>query len=107
MRIDDLHRRWDEHAAKHPIVPGMTFADGFLILGAATRLAKVGAPIDGLSLAARLAAAHRRPIEASPLRHIKRALEAKQSLPTTRRSSLPSCCSATSIGSRRRQLHVV
>lgn len=76
MRIEDLHKRWDEHAAKHPIVPETTFADGFLVLGAGTRLAKVGAPFDALSVAARLAAAHRRPIEASPLRHIQRALAA-------------------------------
>jgi len=44
---------------------------------AGTRLAKVGAPFDELSLVARLAAAHRRPIETSPLRHIQRALAAK------------------------------
>jgi hypothetical protein len=74
MRIEDVAKRWDEHAAKHPIVPEMTFADGFLVLGAGTRLAEVGAPLDELSLVARLVAAHRRPIEASPLRHIRRAL---------------------------------
>ena len=76
MRIEDLRKRWDEHATKHPIVPEMTFADGFLVLGAGTRLAKVGAPLNDLRLAARLAAAHRRPIEASPLRYIQRALAA-------------------------------
>ncbi len=77
MRIEDLHKRWDEHATKHPIVAEMNFVDGFLVLGAGTRLAKVGAPLDELGLAARLAAAHRRPIETSPLRHIQRALAAE------------------------------
>ena len=77
MRIEDLRKRWDEHATKHPIVPEMTFADGFLVLGAGTRLAKVGAPLNDLRLAARLAATHRRPIEASPLRYIQRALAAE------------------------------
>lgn len=78
MWIADLHKRWDEHAAKHAIVPEMTFTDGFLVLGAATRLAKVGAAIDKQRLVAQLAAAHRRPIEAPPLRHIERALAAQQ-----------------------------
>ncbi len=76
LRIEGLRSQWDEQIAKHPIIPDMTFADGFLVFGAGTRLAKVGAPLDELGLVARLAAAHRRPIEASQLRYIRRALAA-------------------------------
>lgn len=78
MRIEDLHKRWDERTTKHAIVPEMMFAGGFLMLGAGTRLAKVGAAVDKVRLVARLAAAHRRPIEASPVRHIERALTAQR-----------------------------
>ena len=78
MRIEDLHKRWDERTTKHAIVPEMMFAGGFLVLGAGTRLAKVGAAVDRVRLVARLAAAHRRPIETSSMRHIERALAARQ-----------------------------
>jgi hypothetical protein len=75
MGIAELQERWAAHAATHPIKVETVFADGFLVLGAGTRLGKVGA-LDELRLASRLAAAHRRPVAALPLRHIKRAFDA-------------------------------
>ena len=53
----------------------MTFVDGYLTLGAGTRLAKVGAPLDEPRLAALLTSAHGGPIEASRLKHVRRAVE--------------------------------
>ena len=47
----------------------------FLVLGAGTRLAKAGAPVDEARLGALLAAAHGRPAPASSLRHVRRAVE--------------------------------
>ncbi len=75
MSIAELQKRWEAHAATHPIRAAMIFADGFLVVGAGTRLGKVGVP-DEMRLASRLAAAHRRPIAAMPLRHFKRAFDA-------------------------------
>jgi hypothetical protein len=75
MSIAELQERWKARAATHPIKAEMIFADGFLVLGAGPRPGKVGA-LDELRLASRLAAAHRRPIAALPLRHIKRAFDA-------------------------------
>ncbi len=75
MSIAELQKRWEARAATHPTRAAMVFADGFLVVGAGTRLGKVGA-LDERRLASRLAAAHRRPIAAMPLRHIKRACDA-------------------------------
>jgi hypothetical protein len=77
MRLDDLNKLW-ETAAPRPIAPEMSFDGDFLVLGAQTRLAKAGAALDEPRLIALLAAAHGRPIAASPLRHVQRALEKKR-----------------------------
>jgi hypothetical protein len=45
MGLDELNKRWDRHVAQHRVVDQMAFVDGFLVLGAGTRLAKVGAPV--------------------------------------------------------------
>jgi hypothetical protein len=75
MSAEDLCKRWHAHAVTHPILAEMAFADGFLTLGAQTRLAKVGAAIDEPRLAALLTSAHGGPIEALRLRHVRRAVE--------------------------------
>ena len=85
MGVDELNKRW-ETAAACPILPEMSFDGEFLILGAQTRLTKADkvAPNSAAQasetgrLTALLAAAHGRPIEASPLRHIQRAVEKKR-----------------------------
>jgi hypothetical protein len=81
MTIDLARRRWEQDGAKRPIATAMDFADGWLVLGAGTRLAKLErgemSPRGRARLVALLAAAHRRPIEASPLRYVERALVAK------------------------------
>ena len=46
IQLDELKRRWDAEASKLPILDVMTFEDGFLTLGAGTRLAKIGAALD-------------------------------------------------------------
>ena len=60
----------------------MDFADGWLVFGAGTRLAKLDrgemSPRERARLIALLTAAHRRPIEASGLRYLQRALKAKR-----------------------------
>ena len=48
----------------------MIFEDGFLVLGAGTRLAKVGAALDEARFIALLAAAHGRPVSASSLHYM-------------------------------------
>lgn len=58
-----------------PIAREMAFDGGFLVLGAQTRLAEVGAALDETQLATLLAAAHGRPFEAAAIRHIRRGLE--------------------------------
>ncbi|MGA2492032.1 MAG: hypothetical protein ABSF67_03675 [Roseiarcus sp.] len=75
MRSEELVRRCDDHLAAHPIAAEMTFADGLLMLGAGTRLAKFDAPLDEPRLAALLTSAHGGPIEASRLTHVRRAVE--------------------------------
>jgi len=82
MGLDDLNKRW-EAAAARPIVLEMSFDGDFLVLGAQTRLAKVeraarNPTADTARLQALLAAAHGRPIAASGLRHIQRALQNKR-----------------------------
>jgi hypothetical protein len=74
MTIDELNERW-ENAAKRPIAREMAFDGDFLVLGAQTRLAKLGAPVDAAGLEARLAAAHGRAVGTSPLRHVCRSIE--------------------------------
>jgi hypothetical protein len=74
MTSDDLNKQWED-AAKLPLVRETTFDGDFLVLGAETRLAKVGAQVDEAGLAARLAAAHGRAVGPSPLRHVRRAIE--------------------------------
>ncbi len=73
-RVDELNKAW-EAARSRPIAAEMTFAGDFLILGAQTRLAKVGAPVDEGRLGALLATAYGRPAPASSLRHVRRAVE--------------------------------
>jgi hypothetical protein len=75
MQSEELVRRCDDHLATHPIAAEMAFADGFLALGAGTRLAKLDAPVDEPRLAALLTAAHGGPIAASRLTHVRRAVE--------------------------------
>jgi hypothetical protein len=75
MRSKELVRRCDDHLAAHPIAAEMAFANGYLTLGAETRLAKIGAPLDEPRLAALLTGAHGGPIEASLLTHVRRAVE--------------------------------
>jgi hypothetical protein len=77
MRLDELSKSW-EAAAAHPITPEMSFDGDFPVLGAQTRLAKVGAALDEARLAALLIAAHGRPIAASSLRHVQHGLEKKR-----------------------------
>jgi hypothetical protein len=86
MRLDELSKSW-EAAAAHPITPEMSFDGDFLVLGAQTRLAKVGAALDEARLAALLIAAHGRPIAASSLRHFNAAWRRSE---TARSSSLSS-----------------
>jgi len=74
MRLDELNNAW-EAAAAHPIAAEMTFAGDFLVLGAQTCLAKVGAGFDEARVGAVLAAAHGRAIGVLPLRHVRRAVE--------------------------------
>jgi hypothetical protein len=62
MTIEELDQRWED-ASRRPIVREMAFDGNFLVLGAQTRLAKVSATVDEAGIAARLAAAHGRPIE--------------------------------------------
>jgi hypothetical protein len=75
MQTEERVRRCDDHLAAHPIAAEMAFANGYLTLGAGTRLAKIGAPLDEPRLAALLTSAHGGPIEASRLRHVRRAVE--------------------------------
>jgi hypothetical protein len=75
MRSDDLRQRCDDHLAAHPIAAEMAFANGYLTLGAGTRLAEIGAPLDEPRLAALLTSAQGGPIEASRLTHVRRAVE--------------------------------
>ena len=74
--VDELTKRWNDGPAR-PIAPDISFDGDFLVLGAGTRLAKVGAPLDAPRLAA-LLAAHGRPVAASSMRHIRHALEKKR-----------------------------
>ncbi len=74
MRTDELNKAW-EAATARPIAAEMTFIEDVLALGAGTRLARVGAPVDEARLGALLAAAHGRPAPASALRHLTRAME--------------------------------
>jgi hypothetical protein len=81
MTIDRARRRWNEDGAKHSIGVAMDFAKGWLVFGAGTRLAKIDAdmsPRERARLIALLTAAHRRPIAASGLRYLERALKAKR-----------------------------
>ncbi len=75
MRSEDLRQRCDDLLAAHPIAAEMAFANGHLTLGAGTRLAKLSAPLDEPRLTALLTSAYGGPIEASRLRHIRRAVE--------------------------------
>jgi hypothetical protein len=75
--VEELNKRWEAIAA-WPIARDMSFDGDFLILGAQTHLAKVGATLDEPRLVALLAAAHGRLVEASSLRQITRALEKKR-----------------------------
>ena len=75
MRSEALLQRCYDHLAAHPVAAEMTFADGFLTLGAGTRLAKLGAPLDEPRLAALLTSAHGGPIESMRLRRVRRAVE--------------------------------
>ena len=75
MTSEDLVRRCDEHMTAHPAAAEMAFAEGFLTLGAGTRLAKLGAPLDEPRLSALLTSAHGGPIEPMRLRHVRRAVE--------------------------------
>jgi hypothetical protein len=77
MHVEELNTRW-EAAAPRRIAAEMTFDGEFLILGAQTCLAKVGADLDEARLAALLSAAHGRPIAALSPRRIQRALEKKR-----------------------------
>ncbi len=74
MTLDELNASWDA-ARVDPLAAEMTFAGDFLVLGAGTRLAKLGAPVDEAGLAARLAATYGRTIDALPLRRVRRAIE--------------------------------
>lgn len=73
----ELDKRWEATVAG-PIASEMSFDGDSLVLGAKTRLAKVGAPLDDQRLIALLAAAHGQPILASSLRHVRHALEKKR-----------------------------
>jgi hypothetical protein len=73
----ELNKRW-EVSSRQPVASEMLFDRDFLVLGAATRLAKVGAPLDEQRLITLLTAAHGHPIVASSLRHIRHALEKKR-----------------------------
>lgn len=42
MRLDELSKSWEAAAAQR-VTPEMSFSGDFLVLGAETRLAKVGA----------------------------------------------------------------
>lgn len=85
--VDELNKRWETTAAR-PIAPEMSFDGDCLVLGAQTRLAKVdkatsnstspASSAETARLFALLAAAHGRPIGASSLMHIERALEKKR-----------------------------
>ena len=77
MGAHELNKLWDVASAQ-AIALEMSFEGDFLVLGAQTRLAEVGAAPDESRLVALLAAAHGRPIASSPLNHIQRALEKKQ-----------------------------
>src|ERR1700722_7678989 len=77
MTVDELSKRWGV-AAAHRTTSEMSFDGDFLVLGAQTRLAKVGAALDEARLAALPTAAHGRPIAASSLRHVQRGLEKKR-----------------------------
>ena len=46
MRSETLDKRWADHLAASPVAAETAFVDGFLTLGAGTRLAKLGAPLD-------------------------------------------------------------
>ncbi len=74
MRLDEMDKRWED-ASAGPIARETAFAGDFLVLGAQTRLAKVGAPVDEARLGALLGAAHGRSALASSLRHVRRAVE--------------------------------
>jgi len=51
MRTDELNKAW-EAATARPIAAEMTFIEDVLALGAGTRLARVGAPVDEARLGA-------------------------------------------------------
>jgi hypothetical protein len=74
MTHDEIKAAWDK-AAAGPLAVDLRFDGGALVLGAGTVLAKAGAPVDEMGLAARLAAAHGHTVEALPLRHVRRAIE--------------------------------
>jgi hypothetical protein len=76
-RAEELNRRWETVAAQ-AIASEMSFNGDSLILGAQTRLAKVGAQLDEPRLIALLAAAHGQPVTERSLRYIHRALEKKR-----------------------------
>ncbi len=78
MRVNELGKRWDAEMGRQPIRIEMTFVDGFLVLGAGTRLAKIGGALDEKRLGALLIAAHGRPSSASSRIHIRRALGARR-----------------------------
>ena len=77
MRLDELSKSWPAAAAQR-LTHEMSFDGEFLVLGAQTRLAKVGAAPDEAQLTALLTATHGRPIAASSLRHVQRGLEKKR-----------------------------
>ena len=72
--VAELNKRW-KAIASHPIASNMAFDGDFLVLGAGTRLAKIGAPIDEHRLAALLSVAHGHSISPSSLRYVRRSLE--------------------------------
>jgi hypothetical protein len=77
MGVEELNKRWEAVAERH-ISSEMSFDGDLLVLGARTRLAKVGVELDELRLTALLAAAHGRSVAWPSLRHIQRALEKKR-----------------------------
>ena len=58
MRLDELDKRMGRRLPQRPIAPRDGFAGDFLVLGARTRLAKVGAPVDEAGSPHCSAAAH-------------------------------------------------
>ena len=80
MPFERLRKQWDALDSRAPLHPALTFVDDWLLLGAGTKLAfaKRGAANlsanDDARICALLCAAYGRPLKASALRHIHRAL---------------------------------